>query len=155
MNLIFFALIVHIVAIKGTPPLPPRVMGVEPGPDIFPRSHRLKTQPTSSSSAATTIPLKHKTMFFFLSLKNQVNARSVWISKRCLLEQKAGICKSWETGSGDLRWSILRSQAGEGRLRRFAPSMALWSNLIPASKIVFSHETTLKRCYSEVMTATD
>ena len=51
MNLIFFALIVHIVAIKGTPL--PRVMGVVPGPDIFPRSHRLKTQPTSSSSATT------------------------------------------------------------------------------------------------------
>ena len=31
----------------------PRVMGVVPGPDIFPRSHRLKTQPTSSSSATT------------------------------------------------------------------------------------------------------
>ena len=60
----------------------PRVMGVVPGPDIFPRSHRLKTQPTSSSSATTVHACLDYTLMDYSHLDyRRSDYKAIWTTK--------------------------------------------------------------------------
>ena len=58
----------------------PRVMGVVP--DIFPRSHRLKTQPTSSSSATTVHACLDYTLMDYSHLDyRRSDYKAIWTTK--------------------------------------------------------------------------